>query len=91
MSRYSKNIIKEDKQYNIAWGYDYPLNSYFIQEFDEKDDIVFDVDSYRSIKCHPLFPDKYQFSNGEILEVYKIYTDVIPEEHLEALVLDLPF
>ena len=97
MSRYSRNILVDNVPHSLAWGFDRPLSEYFIQLFDEsdtedfRDDCVFSVSSITTTKAHPEFPSKMHWTNGELLQVFERYKDVIPHEHIDALTLDLPF
>ncbi len=88
MSRYSATLENGN---TLAWGYDRPLSEYFIHEEGQDDETIFEIGSYYTTKAHPEFPDKLKYSNGEMLEIFQRYTAVIPKEHINALVGDLPF
>lgn len=90
MSRYTKQV----DNLLFAWGYDEPLQEYFFSCEDlnlEEDELIFSIANHITIKPHPSFPDHYNYSNSEILEVMEMYDDVVPEEHRMAIVNDLKF
>lgn len=84
MSRYNKqhdgNIV--------SWGYDHALG-YFIDEYTSEDEPVFDISSYCVLVPHPDYPHKMSYSRAELLALFQEYD--IPQEHIDLLVLDLPF
>lgn len=88
MSRYSANLPDGGE---LAWGYDRPTSSYFIQRYDADEELVFDVSSQYSMRCHPDYPGKTKFSNGELLEIFNDYAKWIHEAHIQALSLDMEF
>jgi hypothetical protein len=75
----------------LTWGYDRPLQSYFIQLEDIDDELIFDIGNIVSLKAHPNKPDKLNYSNAELLEVLQDYTDIVPKAHIDAITLDLEF
>jgi hypothetical protein len=94
MSRYTKQI--DDALY--VWGYDRPLQEYFLQAHnlkeplrDDDDGVLFSISSYNTLKPHPSTPRKMRYSNGEILELMEDLGDVVPEEHRYAIAMDIPF
>jgi hypothetical protein len=94
MSRYTKVI--PEKGIEIAWGYDRPLASYFIEEFkldtpEDEEEVVFSISSIMSTDPHPRTPNKFNYSNSEILTIMKEYEEYIPEDHLHAVALDIPY
>lgn len=88
MSRYTAAIVHG---YELAWGFDEPNSEYFIQLFDPEEECVFSIANYWTTQYHPEFPRKARWSNGELLEIFQRYADVVPAEHIQALVSDLPF
>lgn len=99
MSRYSKIIQRDNKNIEVAWGYDEPLREYFLQEFHDEDDLedeeeetIFSISNVHTIAFHPKYPGKFRYSNSEILKLMEEYDeDVIPKEHKQAVAMDLPF
>lgn len=94
MSRYTKKL-KEDTQ-TLVWGFDRPMSEYFIQLFDDTetigDGLVFSISSVFTMVQHPDHPGKTKWGNGELLElIKKDYPNDIPSEHIDALVMDIPF
>jgi hypothetical protein len=104
MSRYSKTLPNGR---SIAWGYDNPLNEYFLQEYkspaetlleavdddmhqDEVDDLVFSISNFYTIKAHPANLKKLDYTNAEIANIMKEYS-LIPDEHIQAVLHNLPF
>ena len=82
MSRYSFKTVKNDKIYSVAYGYDRPLQEYFIQVFDntmpEDEECIIWEGSHMTNK-----------SNSEILEIFEQWD--VPGDHLQQVALDLPF
>jgi len=84
MSRYTSTITKENKQYEVAFGYDVPLSEYFLQVFDlskvteDDEGLILDEGSWMTGK-----------SNSEMLELYIEWQ--VPDKYRECVVLDLPF
>ena len=87
MSRYSKKINND----TLAWGYDNPLQEYFIQLYDQSDECVFELGTTATLVPHPQFPSKIMWSNKEILEIFEQYHTVIPAEHIAAVKENKPF
>lgn len=102
MSRYTKTLSNGR---TIAWGYDTPLQEYFLTEFwtakeakqleDMEEgifdpEVVFSIMSYTTTCPHPDTPDKLHYSNGEILKLMERYPE-IPTAHKKAVMLDMPF
>ena len=94
MSRYSFiNKIKEPgKKYEVAYGFDRPLQEYFLQVFDlnvpeagnNNDD---DDDDVRCIIWEGnRMTGK---SNSQMLELFEDWS--VPEKHIQLVALDLPF
>lgn len=88
MSRYSE-ILPDGSE--LSWGYDRPLSSYFIQKQSPNEELLFDVGNRASLKAHPDYPGKLNFSNSELLEIFNGYSEFIPAHHIQALSLDLEF
>ena len=91
MSRYHKVVGASE----YAWGYDPPLQEYFLQKFKDNE-IVFSIGSNNTIACHPDYPNKLHWSNSEIVDVIEaIHKEegwrIIPRQHVAAIVLDIPF
>lgn len=82
MSRYSFKTTIDDKQYEVAYGFDRQLSEYFIQ--------VFDYSKEEDMECI-VWEGSYMTnkSNGEMLKLYKKWN--VPEEHIEMVALDLTF
>jgi hypothetical protein len=83
MSRYT-NFISSGRQ--IAWGYDKPLQEYYLQEFYTEQEIdqhyertghelecVFSISNRHSTAPHPDYPHKTVFSNSEIAQLMRAY------------------
>lgn len=88
MSRFSfLNLEKEPgKIYEVAYGYDRPLQEYFIQVFDINAPDTDDDDVHCIVWEGNKWSDK---SNSEMLELFKLWG--VPEKHLTAVALDLQF
>jgi len=82
MSRYTLRVIKDGKEYEVAYGYDRPLMEYFIQVFDntmpEDEECILWEGNYMTDK-----------SNSEMYRLFEKWS--VPKEHLELLAMDLPF
>ena len=101
MSRYNAKLPNGR---SIAWGFDYPLQEFFLHEYFSEaeqdalpeetlnitDGVHFAVSSQNTLTPHPKYPDRMKWSNGEILELMNQYPE-IPEEHKLQLALDQPF
>jgi hypothetical protein len=97
MSRYTTPLPNGR---TVAYGYDRPLQEYFISEYYSKEemlnkdadsDCVYCISSHTTLVPHPNSPEKMQYANSELLEILESYGDAIPEQHIVALTLDLPF
>ena len=102
MSRYNARL-KNNRI--LSWGYDEPLREYFLHEeyspeeikklsFDDEEGdehLVFAISNKFTLKPHPDTPNKYTYTNGEMLSYMRSYKDVIPKAHLEAIASDLSF
>lgn len=94
MSRYTK----QTDQYTYAWGFDEPLSEYFFQKFnnypdpldEDAEDVVFSISSYSTTVPHPDYPNKITYTNSEILDIME-QEGVVPQHHLDQIVLDLTF
>ena len=99
MSRYYKIV----GVFEYAWGYDDPLQEYFVQKFnldpdltDDEDDVVYSIGSHCTTKPHYDFPDKEHWSNDDIIELMERINKeasepIIPINHIQAVAMDLPF
>lgn len=91
MSRYTLN--HQHPQYgpvNVAYGFDQPLGEYFIiVEREPDEDPLFAVASYNTTFPHPSHPAKLNYSNWELLDLFKEFG--VPEEHCDSLGMDIPF
>ena len=88
MSRYSAQL--GDK--TLAWGYDSPLQEYFIQLYSDHDDrCIFELGTVATTQPHPDYPGKKAWSRGEILGIYEQYAEYIPQKHRDAVALDMVF
>lgn len=94
MSRYTEKY--EDKE--ISWGYDEPMQEYFIMALTEDEDgeevVEYWVGSHVTIEPHPDWPDKATYSNGDFLELIENNTELketIPAAHKDAIAMDLKF
>lgn len=92
MSRYTH--IKSNIEY--AWGYDEPMQEYFIQAEDllakdEDNSTLWWIGSHTTVVPHPSYPTKMSWTNSEIIALVKTQQVPIPEEHVEAIAADLPF
>ena len=89
MSRYTHKITKQHVDYEVAYGYDQPLQEYFLQVFrlDKQDDYDFDpTGEGMMINESSLLTNR---SNGFMLNLFNIWG--AKEEHQEQLTMDLPF
>lgn len=93
MSRYSHTVTVEGKDYTVSYGYDRPLSEYFLQVEDcgaeDDDGLLFAISSYNTMKCHPDYPGKFNWSNGELIELFVHWE--VPFQHTAALASDMPF
>lgn len=96
MSRYTDHFNGVD----IAWGYDEPLQEYFIQAIkvpdndEDEEETLFWIGSHMTIVPHPLFPDKTTYSNGDILTLIDqdpVLREIIPVGHKDQIAMDLKF
>lgn len=82
MSRYGHKIKKEDKEYEVAYGFDRQCSEYFIQVFDnsmpEDRECIIWEGSRMTGK-----------SNSEMLDLFTLWG--VPEIHRTAVTLDNPF
>ena len=88
MSRYNANLENDIK---LVWGYDNPLQEYFIEMLDAEGEHIFALGTTMILKAHPANPSKQTYNKAELFEVYKKYAEHIPAEHISAMALDLPF
>ena len=102
MSRYDARL-KNNRI--LSWGYDEPRREYFLHEeyspeeikklsFDDEEGdehLVFAISNKFTLKPHPDTPNKYTYTNGEMLSYMRSYKDVIQKAHLEAIASDLSF
>lgn len=92
MSRYTE--VVHDVRY--AWGFDEPLSEYFfhaekvvLEEYEDEDDaVIFSIGNHFVTKPHPSYPNKMTYTNGELLALME---DIVPKNHLRAILLDVPF
>jgi len=84
MSRYSFKTTVDDKTLEVAYGYDRPLQEYFIQVFNYE---ISDEDCDACILWEgSRMTGK---SNSAMIYLYEKYK--VPEEHIRQVALDLPF
>jgi len=99
MSRYTQQTHKGRITY--AWGFDHAIG-YFFSKYDEKidgeedDNCVFSISSVATLIHRDKSKRKPRYSNGEILQAIEEEQELdpelkIPEEHLEAIAMDVPF
>ena len=96
---YSKSMNRHtcivNNKWVYAWGYDDILHEYFYQKRKITGDeipssiSIFSIGTRFVEKKHPDYPDKKQFSRGELLEIME-KDGIVPSDHLEKLALDLP-
>ena len=81
MSRYTVKTVKDGKEYEVAYGFDRPLQEYFLQVFDnsreEDDECIIWEGSRMTGK-----------SNSEMCDLMLIWG--VPKEHVSIVALDLP-
>lgn len=96
MSRYTASTDR----YLYAWGFDEPMGTYYFQKFnlhprENEEECIYSIDSYYTTIPHPDFPRKVTYKRSEILGIMEDEMEendfVIPEDHLNAIVLDLTF
>jgi hypothetical protein len=88
MSRYSFKIVKSSgKHYQVAYGFDRPMQEYFLQVFDlDKPD----EDDKDDVQCIIWEGNRMTGkSNSEMLELFELWG--VPQKHIEQVALDLPF
>jgi len=99
MSRYTQTTQKNRISY--AWGFDHAIG-YFFSKYDEKidgeedDNCVFSISSVLTLIHRDKSKRKPRYSNGEILQAMEEEETLdselkIPEEHKEAIAMDIPF
>jgi hypothetical protein len=88
MSRYRfVNDKKEPgKLYEVAYGYDRPLQEYFIQVFDINAKDTDEDDIHCIVWEGNKWSDK---SNSEMLELFELWG--VPDNHCQAVALDNQF
>lgn len=89
-----------------SWGYDYPLTQYFFMkedispkgedDEDEEENYVFSVGNYIVLTPHPRNLSKHRYATYEIIELMLEEMKNNPElkinqEHIDAMILDIPF
>lgn len=92
MSRYTHEVqvtnlkTGKPKRYTVAYGFDPPLSEYFIQvmpqypvEGDDDEEQCFLWEGNRTTGK----------TNSEMLQLFMIFE--VPDEHIQALAMDLPF
>jgi hypothetical protein len=89
MSRF-RATTKDNKE--MAFGFDPPLSEYFVQVFDEDDELELDINSSGMSMCGPRIAPQsnskmYEHITGLMCE--RDFQRYKPE--LEAILLDLPF
>ena len=84
MSRYTKIHEKEGKKYIVAYGFDRPLQSYFLQVFDPEDAEHSPIINHDTASFFGNNLDR-----GELAALYKEWD--LPNEHIIKMILDLPF
>ncbi len=94
MSRFTTEI--EDGKKTLVWGFDRPMSEYFIQLIDnvteEDEDVVFAISNVFTLTPHPEHLDKERWSTGELVELLqKDFANKVPQEHIDHMLLDLPF
>jgi hypothetical protein len=95
MSRYQGK--SNDGHYTFAWGYDRPLSEYFFSKFDNQaeegeEDCVFSIMSHTTTQPYPAQMDKMHWTNAEIISLMNAEAaGIIPDDHLLAIALDMPF
>ncbi len=67
--------------HNIAWGYDYPLQTYFFQMFTDnaEEELVCDLPQFGQ-----------SLSHGELLDLLDRHNVLLTEQQRTAYVLDMP-
>lgn len=83
MSRYGFRTTKDGKDYVVAYGYDRPLQEYFLQV---EDPSIEDEDNQLIVWEGSRMTGK---SNSEICELFQHWN--VPEKHIKMVALDLPF
>lgn len=76
------------------FGYDHPLNEYFFAKEDDSEDsgFEFSVASHMTLIPHPDYPNKLNWSNGDLLELIdKELGKEAPDILTSSIALDLPF
>ena len=95
MSRYG-GILANSRL--AIWGYDAPLDEYFIhvhklpgEMIDEDDELLYAIANKNTFITTPEQPDKELYTNEEIGEILKSFGDVVPVQHIEAITEGKPF
>ena len=95
MSRYA-GILANSRL--AVWGYDTPLDEYFVHLYklpsemmDEDDELLFAIANKNIFITHPERPDKRLYTNEEIIGLLESFGDVVPVQHIEAIIEGKPF
>ena len=95
MSRYA-GILANSRL--AVWGYDTPLHEYFVHVYklpsemmDEDDELLYAIANKNTFITIPEQPDKRLYTNEEIVDILKSFGDVVPVEHIEAIIEGKPF
>ena len=62
-----------------------------IEAAEEIDEYLFHIGSYTTFTPHPDYPDLYCYSKSELVPIMEQFKEYIPKEHIDAIVLDVPF
>jgi hypothetical protein len=94
MSRYRfVNTTKEPgKRYEVAYGFDRPMQEYFLQVFDLNVPEAGNNNDDDDDDVHCIVWEGNRMtgkSNSEMLELFELWG--VPETHLQQVALDLPF
>ncbi len=94
MSRHVHTIERDGVKYEVACGYDRPLQEFFLQVFplDENgqdDEPLFCIGNYYTMKPHPRNPGKLTYTNAEIMELMEEWG--VYKQHIEMVGWDLAY
>lgn len=89
-------LTKHTERFVIAYGYDNPLQEYFVQKFDktksdERDEnIVYSLSTNMNEVNHPDYPKRNRTSRGQMLEILEQEGFDKKDDIMWALAMDLP-
>lgn len=71
-----------------VYGFDRPMNNYFIQLWNKKQELVFNIGSKTTFAPDPRTPEKMLYETEEMIAVAKDYGIPIPSNHEMSILLN---